>query len=125
MVKGLGRDLELERWWQDLVEDQCRSGLTIAAFCKKRQVSASSFQYWKRELKRRDGERLAGSVRPRKRRVFGDFVPVTVATTEAAIEIEVAGAIVRVRRGFDEEALARTLHVLRQAGGSTRETSPC
>jgi transposase-like protein len=126
MAKGLGRDLELERQWRGLIEDQFRSGLTIAAFCEDRQVSVSSFHYWKRELKRRDGGRPTGSVRPRKSREPSDFMPVSIiATATAVIEIEVANAIVRVRRGFDEEALARVLHVLRGDQNAPGEASPC
>lgn len=50
MGKGLRRDVELERRWRTLVEDQGRSGLSIRAFCGERGVSASSFRFWKRRV---------------------------------------------------------------------------
>jgi gas vesicle protein len=37
--------------WQELIEEQARSGLTQAAFCTARALSVTSFQHWKRRLK--------------------------------------------------------------------------
>jgi hypothetical protein len=126
MKKGPRRDVELERRWRGLVEDQSRSGVTVQVFCDQRNISVSSFHQWKRELKRRDGELLTGSIGPSKPRELGDFVPVSVITTATAwISIEMAGAVVRVQRGFDEEALARVVHVLGQVGSARGEAPPC
>lgn len=126
MGKGPGRDVELERRWRERIEDHDRSDLTVQAFCDQRNVSSSSFHYWKRELRRRDGENSVGKARSTKLGGSSDFLPVSIiATTTAAIEIEVAGCIVRVRRGFDEEALVRALHVLRQVDGLADGADRC
>ena len=37
--------------WQDLIEQQARSGLSIAEFCRKKHLSASSFHRWRRILR--------------------------------------------------------------------------
>jgi transposase-like protein len=126
MVKGPRRDIELERRWREMMEDQARSGLTISAFCDQRNISASSFHQWKRELKRREGELRTGSIGPSKPRELGGFMPVSIiATATAVIEIDLAGAVVRVRRGFDEEALARVVHVLRGDHPATGQAHSC
>lgn len=126
MAKGSRRDVELERRWRELIEDQNGSGLTVVAFCKERGVPASSFHYWKRELKRRDAERTTDVIRPRKRVELSDFVPVHVmAEARDGIEIDLAGVVVRVRRGFDEEALARVIHVLRREDSGTGKARSC
>jgi putative transposase len=36
--------------WQQLIDEQARSGLSQTAFCAARSVSTTSFQYWKRRL---------------------------------------------------------------------------
>jgi hypothetical protein len=75
MSAGRGRDLAKERRWRTLVAEQRRSGLTIAAFCLDRQLAASAFHYWKRELRTRDAQRRSG--RPTAR-----FLPVTLADAQ-------------------------------------------
>jgi transposase-like protein len=45
-------DPELRRWWQRLISSYDSSGLSIAAFCKQRDVSAASFYAWRRKLLR-------------------------------------------------------------------------
>ena len=126
MVKLSRRDLDLERRWREQIEDQARSGLSIQAFCTQRGVSASSFHFWKRELKQRDVERAIDQDRSIQLGGSSGFMPVSIiATATTAIEIEVAGCVVRVRRGFDEEALARVVHVLGQIGGVHGEADRC
>ena len=36
--------------WQQLIDEQARSGLSQTAFCAARALSATSFQHWKRQL---------------------------------------------------------------------------
>lgn len=42
---------EREQFWQDLIERQPASGVSIARFCKQVGVSANSFFVWKRRLR--------------------------------------------------------------------------
>lgn len=55
------RDLERESLWRGRVFAQGSSGVSVRAYCAAQGLSESSFHYWKRELKRREGER-AGAV---------------------------------------------------------------
>ncbi len=92
--------------WRDLVERQRASGLSVAAFCRRDGVAASSFFAWKRKL---------------------GFVPATPAFVEATVagtpppptrsagRIEVrlrGGRRVRVGRGFDRDLLAEVVAAL-------------
>jgi hypothetical protein len=36
--------------WQQLIDEQVRSGLSQRAFCAARALSVKSFQHWKRQL---------------------------------------------------------------------------
>ena len=39
--------------WAKIVEEQKASGLTVRAFCRKRNLKESNFWYWRREILRR------------------------------------------------------------------------
>lgn len=48
---GGGRRIRRSRAeWQQLIEEQARSGLTQSAFCASRGISVGSFGNWKRRL---------------------------------------------------------------------------
>jgi hypothetical protein len=36
------------RYWQSLVDEHSRSGLSIAAFCKERVIALNSLYHWRR-----------------------------------------------------------------------------
>jgi hypothetical protein len=44
------KDPNLERLWQQRLQRQSTSGLSIFAFCAREGVSSTSFQSWKRRL---------------------------------------------------------------------------
>ena len=44
------KDPNLERLWQQRLQRQSTSGLSISAFCAQEGVSLTSFQTWKRRL---------------------------------------------------------------------------
>lgn len=60
------KDPNLERLWQQRLQRQSISGLSISAFCAQEDVSLTSFQTWKRRL-------TARSLPPRPRPPL--FVP--------------------------------------------------
>lgn len=91
--------------WRDLIERQRASGLSVAVFCRRDGVAASSFFAWKRKL----GSTPATPV----------FVEATVAGTppppRSAGRVEVrlrGGRRVRVGRGFDRDLLAEVVAAL-------------
>ena len=54
VAKGKVRDVELERRWRHAMAEQSRSGLSVRAFCRQRNLLESRFFSWRRELRRRD-----------------------------------------------------------------------
>ena len=46
-----------EKQWAKLLNSQAESGLTVAAFCRKKEIGLASFYQWKRRLSA--GENLA------------------------------------------------------------------
>jgi transposase-like protein len=137
---------ERERFWQDLIERQSASGLSIARFCKQAGVSANSFFVWKRRLRIQDAgfgrrskssERSAASThkrsQPRDRaasatslipvRLIADPIPRRAANA-GAIEVEWPnGLVLRVPTGCDANTLRDVLQALRM--GTDAEASPC
>ena len=44
------RSRQARRKWQGLFSEQGRSGQSVAAFCRERQLCASHFYWWKKRL---------------------------------------------------------------------------
>src|SRR5713101_6639473 len=49
--KGLPR----REYWQELVSQQEKSGLSVHAFCKQRDVTEASFYNWRKQLRNNTG----------------------------------------------------------------------
>jgi len=97
-----------EARWRGHVEEQARSGLTVAAYCAARGLSAPTFYEWRR--------RLTGKERARPA-----FVPVEVTSarrpdgTGGSSGVEVlltGGARLRLERGFDAAVLRSAVAIL-------------
>jgi hypothetical protein len=50
-----------ERFWRDVLRQQANSGQSVRAFCQERQIVASAFFSWQRQIKQCDRNRSAGS----------------------------------------------------------------
>lgn len=95
--------------WRAMCERQAEGGISIARFCREEGIPAWKFHYWKRRF----AESAPSSGGP----VFRELRIDESAAAEAPIEVAFpGGAVVRLRAGFDEEALRRAAHVL---GGAT------
>lgn len=102
------------RFWGEHIERCEASGKSIAAYCRSNSLSAPSYYWWKRELKR-----LAPVSPAPPAAAFAEVhaVPSTVLPprddVSAAVEIVLdRGRVARVRPGFDAATLARVLDVL-------------
>jgi transposase-like protein len=129
------RDPERERFWRRAIREWARSGDSIRGFCAARGLTETAFHAWRRELRRRDGERerrpITGigpdrpSSKPRPKRTTGrgrvpatppPFLPVRLTTAgTAAVEIERHGTTVRLHGAVDAELLVRILDALERA----------
>ena len=89
------------------------SGLSGAEFGRRIGVPAGTLAWWRWKL-RSEGV----SLRPKRERGLA-FVEITPAASETRggvpLELEIAGATLRIPSGFDEASLARVLGVLRSA----------
>jgi hypothetical protein len=95
--------------WRKLVSEQGRSGQSVAAFCRERQLRASHFYWWKKRLGASGAER------------FVEVKLATAAPTLGAAEdrrVEVVlrnGRSLRVGPGFDQELVRALAAVLESA----------
>ena len=84
------RDLKKESGWRKRLRSQAASGLSVRAWCHKKQLQEATFHWWRREIARRDAESLAVVPRPNaespafvsQSKMAATFVPVHI-TSEA------------------------------------------
>lgn len=103
-------------YWQELVDRQGCSGLSIRQFCLKEGVSEPSFYAWRRQLTtaRTRAQRRQAESRPAKEH---QFVPLKLVELSTAIEIvHPLGCQVRITGTVDTSALAQVLAVLDSRG---------
>jgi len=101
---------ERARYWSALVKACEESGLSQAAFCRERGVQAGTFAWWKRQLRRAQGDGAARRGRRAKGRER--FVEVRLAETCSmpAYEVFLArGRSIRVSGQFDLQTLSRLI----------------
>ena len=127
------RDGVKEAYWREQVERQVRSGLSVRAFCRERDLAENSFYAWRRELAVRDREptaaRTPSALQPaylqqqpeQPRTPFAEVVvdvPAELRSATPAIEIILtpagSGATRRIviAAGFDPATLSAVLDVL-------------
>jgi transposase-like protein len=106
---GAQRDPRKEAHWRRQLQKQSASALSVREFCQQHGLAESAFYYWRREIERRDDERI-GVGKPA-------FLPVEVKTpaNESAIEVAlVSGHVLRLRSGFDADTLRELLTLLEE-----------
>lgn len=111
-----------ERFWQEQVRRQRRSGLSQAAFCRRSRLVPGTFAWWTRELRRRDQIRRAaksGSApAPRPAFLPVHVLPADRRLTNGALLLQVELANGRrihgVGPGFDADVLRRLLALLEE-----------
>lgn len=92
--------------WRQIIDQQGRNGLTVAAFCLERGITQGSFYTWKRRL-----HSPAGQNRLPKPAFVEVMRP--IAETAGTIEICLRGQRqLLVRRGFDRELLIELIRAL-------------
>jgi transposase-like protein len=98
----------LESRWREYVRQQSHSGLSIRAFCRRHDLSAVQFDFWKRQIKARDRESAVSSFRP-------SFVQLSSPAPAGSppIELELSGGLrLLLRSGCDLQLLARIIQTL-------------
>ena len=114
--RGGPRSVRVRRWEQVLAAWQAGGG-TVAAFCARKKLPRSAFEYWRRRLARL-GKLGDSGVQRLANPGPADFIPLTVKETVPAqdgkFEVAVAGYCLRVPMDFEEGSLRRLVRVLRE-----------
>lgn len=114
MSKAKRRDVEKGRYWQKVIREAARSGLSIREFCRGRRLKESQFHWWRRKLKARRQERTLHR-RVRRKDTFGGQATFALVSdepgaSEAGIELVLSdGRRVRIGKGEDEQTLRTVL----------------
>lgn len=81
MAKRGQRDPAKERFWRTTFSAWRTSGESVRGVCTRRGLTETAFYFWRKELRRRDGERAALPA-------AATFVPVTVfPAVSVAVEV--------------------------------------
>jgi hypothetical protein len=112
------RDKTKELFWRKAIARQSESGLSQQAFCQKDGINPNNFSWWKREISRRDSDKVTEIPASSNREIFVPVahVPNTihVDSTKAIAEIDLSTGVVRIFAGIDRHALHEMLAVLRE-----------
>lgn len=103
-------------WGRRLARQQ-RSGLPVAEFCRREEVSPASFYQWRRRLPQGIRTAAAGPL----------FIPVDMPAAEPAdgVQIELPGGAIVTLPTAASAALVTTAIRAAMSGSSTEEAQPC
>ncbi len=105
------RDPLKEQRWRQLIADWKTSGLSRAAFCRSRQLSVNTFDFWRRELVKRDAPSASRTL-PTAPPAKPVLLPITI-TAPASLEIYLhSGTRITVPAGVDPKHLQAVLQLL-------------
>ena len=109
----------LDEWldWQQRLESQKSSGLSIEVYCLQEGVARSSFYRWQRQLKDGVPAALLEEEVDRRRAESGEatFLPISLKASPVEIELP-NGGIVRLPLGVGQAALVAVI----EAAGTLR-----
>jgi transposase-like protein len=109
-------DLAKQAKWLATVRRWQRSNLSVREFCRQQQVNEASFYEWRRVLRERGVLGEEGVAKPATS-AFAKLV-VEAPTTAADVAIELVlgeRRVLRVRAGFDAQALLQLVKLLEDA----------
>lgn len=107
MAGKLQRDAGREQFWRDAVAAWRRCGVSVRAFCRRRDLPEASFYFWRRTLQERDEQQATARA--------ATFVPVRVVP-DAPVEIVLpSGLVMRVPAGAQAATVATLVAALRAA----------
>ena len=106
-------DLDDYLEWQQRLENQKASGLSIDDFCLQEGISKSTFYRWADRLREGIPESIAGEQVDREKIESGNvaFVPITLKASPVEIELP-NGGIVRLPLGVGELVLVEVIRVV-------------
>lgn len=120
MIGGMSTRRTSADRWRRILRQQQASGLTVAAFCRRAEVSQPSFYSWRRKL-RSEVTFAEVTVSPAAPLKASGIAPAETSGIELRLP---GGRSVMVRAGFDRQTLLDLLHALETTSSdrATRET---
>lgn len=107
------RDGKRERFWRRMLRRRARGGLTIAEFCASEGLKTTAYQYWQREIKRRDAESQSQVTEPASGPALAPVQLIDDGSSAAAVEIVAGnGYVIRVSEQATTEHLRRVLQAV-------------
>ena len=110
--RRMTKEKALVRQWRDRARRFESSGKTVRVFCEGEGVKEDAFYKWRRRLKSLDADATIGTSAERPVK-FLEVATKQDATVELVTR---SGLTIRVRSGFDEDALGRVLDLLEHRG---------
>ena len=106
-------DLDDYLEWQQRLESQKESGLSVDLYCLQEDVSKSTFYRWVNQLKDGIPESMVAEEQARERAESGDaaFVPVTLKASPVEIELP-NGGVVRLPLGVGQVVLVEVIRAV-------------
>jgi len=101
-----------EAKWTARVEAWRASGQSVAEFCEGKEYAANTLRYWSSLLRRRLAGTESVSMRAGEVRIARVVRTGAETGSETPIVVELGGARVHVRRGFDAEVLRQVMGIL-------------
>jgi transposase-like protein len=109
MSSGKG-DHEMARYWQRIIREAARSGMSIREFCRQHRLKESQFYWWQHKLKVGRQERSTREQGVTRGAASFALVSDEPEGTDAGIELVFGdGRRLRIRKGVDEETLRSVL----------------
>ncbi len=109
-------DVEKARYWQAVIRDAARSGMSTRAFCRQRKLRECQFYWWQRRLKEKRPP-VWTPRGPAKGAASFALVSDEAGSADAGIELLLAGGRrLRIAKGVDEPTLRSVLAALEPPG---------
>ena len=113
---GKRQDEAKTRFWQGMIREAARSGVSIREFCRRRKLEVAQFYWWRRRLEQKREAGTAGKPEAAGRASFA-LVSEEAGTTDAGIELVLSdGRRLHIHRGVKEATLRAVLAALEQPG---------
>jgi transposase len=113
-MSNIGKgDARKARYWQQMLGEAARSGLSIREFCRRRRLKESQFYWWQHRLRRVRPE--GATAKPGAPEGVARFALVSEEAEASAVGIELVlgdGRKLRIRQGVDEATLRSVLAAL-------------
>ncbi len=108
---GPKADVRKARYWQKMIHEAARSGLSIREFCRRHKLHESQFYWWQRNL----AAKRAALPKQKPDAAPASFALVSDQADAAETGIELVlgdNRRLRIRKGVDEQTLRAVLAAL-------------